>query len=197
MLCERGCVLFVVTRTCVLCGHCLYPGAVLPVRSQVFISLDSGRRITGPQAATHPSFPGLPKTSLQHALFVPMLLQTKFSAAFHWFTPACRGTRVSVKRGCGDVCRVACIFRGTTLFSLNSAFPCATLNDTVPGVLCLHILRCAVCHLELVSPVFVCIFVCASLCVVVAESAWLCGILGKIVLKRFVPELDFLYSNRN
>lgn len=42
-------------RACLpFAGHCLYPGAVLPVRSQVFMSLDSGRRITRPQDAAHP-----------------------------------------------------------------------------------------------------------------------------------------------
>lgn len=39
-------------RACLpFAGHCLYPGAVT---SQVFMSLDSGRQIAGPQDAARP-----------------------------------------------------------------------------------------------------------------------------------------------
>lgn len=98
-------------RVFVVHGHCLYPGAVLPVRSQVFISLDSGRLITSPQAAAHPSYQGLPKDSLQHALLIATLLQTAFSAGFHWFTLArCGCACVSGKRVWVWWCLQGCLY---------------------------------------------------------------------------------------
>lgn len=104
-------------------GHCLYPGAVLPVRSQVFIKLDSGRRIARPQAATHPSFQGLPKTAFNMHYSFPCCYKPNFQllaivvvfCAFFFIFLVGSG-RASA---CGVVC---CVFRVTTLFSLNWCF---------------------------------------------------------------------------
>lgn len=123
---EHSCVLFMMrAHACfVVHGwHCLYPGAVLPVRSQVFINLDSGRQITRPQAATHPSFQGLPKTAFNMHYSFPCCYKPNFQLLSLGFSLACCRCPSAGKHRCGDVCRVVCIFRGTTLFSLNSCFP--------------------------------------------------------------------------
>lgn len=100
--CEHRCVLFVLrAHVCfVVHGHCLYPGAVLPVRSQVFISLDSGRQITEPQAATHPSFQGLQQTGFNTHYSFPCCYKPNFQ-----LLSICSSSRgVCVKQGCGKSC---------------------------------------------------------------------------------------------
>lgn len=52
--------------------------------------------------------PRASKDSLQHALLIPMLLQTRFSAAFHWFFVACWGRRQQEARMCR--CLQSCMY---------------------------------------------------------------------------------------
>lgn len=66
----------------VLHGNSPYPGAVFAVRSQVFISLDSGRRITRPQAAKHPSCRGHPKTDFSMDYSFPCFYKPHFFFCF-------------------------------------------------------------------------------------------------------------------
>lgn len=148
-------------------GHCLY------VRSQVFISLDSGRQITRPKAATHPSFHGLPKRAFNMHYSFPCCYSctNQIFSCFPLLLLDKPWVWVSGKQGCGGDCGVACICRGTTLFSLNPSLSLMPIWMTLSPVY-LHFLWCAVCHLKLVSLVFVCIFVYASLCAVVS------GVLG-------------------
>lgn len=191
-VCEHRCVLFVLrAHACfVVHGQRLYPRAVLPVRSQVFISLDSGRQITRPQAATHPSFQGLPKTAFNMHYSLPCCYKPNFQLLSIGLSSRAVGVRQR-----DALARRCCVYPEVQLCSFwIHAFPHATLNDTVPCVQRLHFLWCAVCHLELVSPVSVCIFVYTSLCVVVSESAW-CRVLGKKwSLRDLCPWLDRMYS---
>ncbi len=179
--CERRCVLFVVTRTCVFCRTRALSVSRSCPPCQISGIYKSRQWKTDHRASScHTSIlPRASTDSLQHVLLIPVLLPTKFSAALHWFVLALCG-RASVG-GVGVL--TSAELRVSTEVQLCSlwipAFPRATLNDTVPRVQCLHILRCAVCHLELVSPVFVCIFPRASLRVAVAESAVLCRVLGE------------------
>lgn len=154
-------------------GHRLYPGAVLPVRSQVFISLDSGRQITRPKAAAHPSFHGLLKRAFNMHYSFPRCYSctNQIFSCFPLVLPDTPWVWVSGTQGCGGDCGAACICRGTTLFSPNPSLSLMPIWMTLSPVY-LHFLWCAVCHLKLVSPVFVCIFACASLCAVAS------GVLG-------------------
>lgn len=152
---EHRCVLFFVSRAqaCLLLnGHCLSPGAVLPVKSQVFISLDSGRRITRPKAATHPSFVGLSKRALNVRCCSSSPLQLHKPdfqlLSFGWSVCAAdvlvRNTR--------DDGGVACIVRNTTFFTSNTSYCLsAELNDTLLWV---HFQWCTACRLKVVSLVF-------------------------------------------
>lgn len=167
------CSLHVSELRCVLFVFCMHSpkwvlsvlGAVLPVRSQVFIRLDSRRQITRPKAATHPSSHGLPKWAFNmHYSFLVLLHLYKpdFPAAFHWFPSYTLWECVSGKQGCGVEHGVACIFfRATTLFSLNqlcSLMPhqmtLSTVNDKFPVVRCL---------LPQVGFAGVCLHICACL----------------------------------
>lgn len=134
LLGERRCVVFLsrvhMRALSYMVAVCLYPGAVLPpIRSQVFIRLDSGRQITRPQAATHPSLRGLPETAFNTHLLILAPLQNKIFGCLLLDHP--RASR-------GSEGLQSCIFSGTTLFSLN-LLPSlhAALNDTLSRVQCL------------------------------------------------------------
>lgn len=76
---------FCVSCTCLLCRTwVLFPP---PLRSKVFINLNSRRQITRPQAATHPSssFQVLPKTAFNMHFSFPCFYKNTFSTAFYWF----------------------------------------------------------------------------------------------------------------
>lgn len=113
-------------------GHCLSPGAVLPVRSQVFISLDSGRRITRPKAATHPSFVGLSKRALNVRCCSSSPLQLH-KPDFQLISTGWSLCAADVLvRSTRDDCGVACIIRNTTFFTSNTSYSLsAELNDTL------------------------------------------------------------------
>lgn len=147
--CEHKCVLFVLPCTCVLwrawalsvsrsCPPCQNSGIYKSRQWKTDHQASSCRTSILPKAS---------KDSLQHALLIPMLLQTKFSAAFPWFILACCGVCVSGRHGCGNDCRVDVSSEIQLCCLWIRALPLASLNDSVPCVRCLHFLWCAVCHL--------------------------------------------------
>lgn len=149
-------------------GHCLYPGAVLPVRSQVFISLDNRRQITRPRAAAHPSFQGLPKTAFNMHYSFPCCYKPNFQQRSIGFSLMSSGCSSAGSPGVATSAELHESSGGTTPLWIHA------LNDTVPCAQCSHFLRCADCHLKLVSPELICIFVNTSQCVVMSESVWWC-----------------------
>lgn len=104
-------------------GHCLYPEAVLPVRSQVFINLDSGRRITEPQAATHPSLQRLPKTAFNTHYSFPGRYQPHFQplGGFASHVWVCSSGMWSRQRSCVYLLR--CNFCSLWFFAIPPGTP--------------------------------------------------------------------------
>lgn len=100
--------------------------------------------------------PRASKDSLQHALLIPLLLQTKFSAAFHWFFPLCAaGVH---QRGSIGVAKSAALYVSLEInFVLfESMFSRTPLWMTLSS---------AVCHFKLFfTCVCLLICVCLSLC---------------------------------
>lgn len=182
---ERRCVVFVVLRAhacSVVHGHCLYPGAVLPVRSQVFINHDSGRQITRPQAATHPSFQGLPKTAFNTHYSFPCCYKPNFQLLSIGFCLACCG--VLRQQGCIGVVMSAELRVSSEVqlsFLWIFAFPSCHFEWHCP--LCTVLTFPAVrCLPPQVGFACVCLHICERLSV--CGGVWeclLCGVLGKIV----------------
>lgn len=149
--------------------HCLYPGAVLPVRSQVIINLDSGKQITRPRLPhIHPSkgFQRQPSTRITHS----HAATNQIFSCFPLVIPSCAA---DVWGGSGVVMSAELYVSEVQFCSLwIHASPHAPLNAAVLCVQCLHFQLRAVCHLKLFWPVFVCIFVYTSLCAVVSCMVW-------------------------
>lgn len=143
--------------------------------------------------------PRVSKDSLQHALLTPMLLQTKFSAAFLWFSffrlVCCVGGCTSRKHGCGDVYRVVSIFRGTTLFSLNSCSPSCHSEWRCPLRAVLQCLQFPAVHclLPRVGLACVCLHICVRLtaCDDICEASVYVWFGGKICLQKKCAQAGF------
>lgn len=113
-----------------------------PVRSQVFIRLDSGRQITRPQAATHPSLRGLPETAFNTHLLILVSLQNKIFGCF--LLVHSRTSRGS--EGLATSAELYLQWYNCFLFEF-PPFPHATLNETLSRIQCLTFP--AVCCLSL------------------------------------------------
>lgn len=193
------CVLFVVPRTCVFCRTWALSVSRSCPPCQISGIYKSRQWKTDHQASScHTSIlPRASKDSHQHALLIPMLLQTKFSAACHWFILGCCG-RASVWSQWGWWCLQSCVYLQRYNFVLfEFQLSLVPLWMTLSPVYSAYI-SCGA--LSATSSWFrLCLFAyfCAPLCV----WRWLrvlgrVGYWEKIVFKIFVPKLD-LNSNRN
>lgn len=185
---EHRCVVFFCVLRAHACfvvhGHCLYPGAVLLVRSQVFINLDSGRQITRPQAATHPSFQGLPKTAFNTHYSFPCCYKPNFQLLSIGFASRAAGLRQREALGVVMFAELR-VSSEVQLCSLwVSAFPSCHFEWHRPlcTVLTFPVVRCLPPQVGFAC---VCLHTCARLSVCLRVLV-VKGIGGKTVFRRFV-----------
>ena len=145
----------------------------------------------------HPSkgFQRQPSTCITHSHAATNQIFCSFPLVS--FPPRMLRVCISGKHGCGDVCWVVRIFRGTT-FSLNSCFPSRRFEWRRPPAYTAN----TSCGAPSATSSWFCLFsylhiyLHLCVCLVKADIALLCIVVGKI-LKRFVPKLDLLHVTAN
>lgn len=194
-VCEHRCIHSLLSSDAcsVIHGHGLHPVAVPPCHVSGIYKFQQWKTDHRASRCHISILPRASKDSLQHALLIPMLLQTKLSAAFRWLFSC---VLVGVRRQEWWVWW--CLWSSLNLqrcsfVRFEFVFPLCRFEWHCPlrTVLAFPVVRCV--PPQVGFRLFVCIFVRSSQCAMMSESVCLCGFTGIFTLRE---RLDLLHIKR-